>query len=104
MEARKQKLSRQLAKLNSEILRSDPRLDGSAANTKKRRISDFTVIMSYDNGTPRGGGRRAVSGMARLAEEVEVPASSRSDTVVGVFIDCREGELTGYRISRVTGR
>lgn len=83
MEARRFKLHAQLAKLNGEILTSElPRANSglplSPPRLKRRRISDFTSRMGGGRlriGSPKkliGNDRRAVSGMVRVAEEVEM--------------------------------
>jgi len=77
MEARKAKLTAQLAKLNDEILTSEfPRSDSdnpaAIAKRKRPRISDFTSLMMNGRigvGSPKriaGNDRRAVSGQPRL--------------------------------------
>ncbi|WWC94352.1 hypothetical protein V866_001194 [Kwoniella sp. B9012] len=84
MEARKTKLVAQLSKLNGEILTSElPRsgagLPLSPPKPKRRRISDFSAIVSTGTGrmgiglgTPKKTvDRRAISGMSRLTEESE---------------------------------
>ncbi|WVQ99545.1 hypothetical protein IAU59_006681 [Kwoniella sp. CBS 9459] len=84
MEARKAKLSAQLAKLNGEILTSEMPRSGSGLpmsppKPKRRRISDFSALVASGSGragiglgTPRkGADRRAVSGMTRVPEEGE---------------------------------
>nr|KIR85317.1 centromeric protein E [Cryptococcus tetragattii IND107] len=88
MEARKAKLTAQLAKLNSEILTSElPRhpstimgIPMSPPKPKRRRISDFSAIMSIGSdrvglgmGTPKKVDRRAVSGLTRVQEEKDAP-------------------------------
>lgn len=88
MEARKAKLTAQLAKLNSEILTSElPRHSStimgvpmSPPKPKRRRISDFSAIMSTGSdriglgmGTPKKVDRRAVSGLTRVQEEEDAP-------------------------------
>lgn len=88
MEARKAKLTAQLAKLNSEILTSElPRhpstimgIPMSPPKPKRRRISDFSAVMSIGSdrvglgmGTPKKVDRRAVSGLTRVQEEKNAP-------------------------------
>ncbi|WVQ81716.1 hypothetical protein IAT38_003841 [Cryptococcus sp. DSM 104549] len=87
MEARKAKLTAQLAKLNGEILTSELPRPGTATplsppKPKRRRISDFSAIMSTGSdriglgvGTPKKvNDRRAISGLVRVAEgEEEMP-------------------------------
>ncbi|OWZ51163.1 centromeric protein E [Cryptococcus neoformans c45] len=90
MEARKAKLTAQLAKLNSEILTSElPRHPSTIMGTpmsppkpKRRRISDFSAIMSVGSdriglgmGTPKKVDRRAVSGLTRVQEEEDAPGT-----------------------------
>ena len=80
MEARKSKLSAQLAKLNAEILTSEfPRsaagLPVISPRPKRRRISDFSNPLGL--GTPKRvivNDRRAVSSMVRVTEEVDAPS------------------------------
>lgn len=82
MEARKSKLSEQLAKLNGEILTSElPRsgvgLPITSPRKKRPRISDFTSLSSaalglggLGLGTPvKSSDRRAVSHMVRVHED-----------------------------------
>ncbi|TYJ58685.1 hypothetical protein B9479_000521 [Cryptococcus floricola] len=92
MEARKAKLTAQLAKLNGEILTSElPRHSASSFNLpqtpskpKRRRISDFSAIMSSGGdrmglgmGTPKkAADRRAVSNLVGVKEESETSATS----------------------------
>nr|XP_018262811.1 uncharacterized protein I303_04295 [Kwoniella dejecticola CBS 10117]OBR84969.1 hypothetical protein I303_04295 [Kwoniella dejecticola CBS 10117] len=85
MEARKAKLVVQLSKLNGEILTSElPRsssglLPISPPKPKRRRISDFSAIITTGSGRTNIGlgtpkktiDRRAISGMSRLTEESE---------------------------------
>lgn len=83
LEARKAKLTSQLAKLNGEILTSElPRVGSMASipvnRPKRRRISDFANLMGGGRlgmGSPkmRVADRRAVSGMIRLGED-EMPS------------------------------
>lgn len=90
MEARKAKLQAQLAKLNGEILTSDlPRANSglpmSPPQIERRRVSDFTSRVSGGRvgiGSPKKvvvNERRAVSGMMRVTEEVEMPG------MIGIF-------------------
>ncbi|WWC70146.1 uncharacterized protein I206_104093 [Kwoniella pini CBS 10737] len=84
MEARKSKLVAQLSKLNGEILTSELPRSGSGLplsppKPKRRRISDFSAMISTGSGrtgiglgTPKKTvDRRAISGMSRLTEESE---------------------------------
>ena len=85
MEARKTKLTIQLAKLNGEILTSEifPQPNTIAPATpkpKRRRISDFNMM---GKGTPTkvaGVDRRAVSSMVRVPEDAPaVPSEGSGD-------------------------
>lgn len=88
MEARKVKLTEQLAKLNGEILTSElPRtmtgLPTSPPRKKRPRISDFTSLTSAALGIGLGTptktpviDRRAVSTMVRVVEDSETDAQS----------------------------
>ncbi|OCF32982.1 hypothetical protein I316_05320 [Kwoniella heveanensis BCC8398] len=101
MEARKAKLSAQLAKLNGEILTSEmPRsglgLPMSPPKPKRRRISDFSAMVASGSGrmgiglgTPKkSSDRRAVSGMSRVPEEGEEMAG-----IMGTLGQAAEGSL-----------
>lgn len=97
MEARKAKLSEQLAKLNGEILTSElPRsgfgLPIVSPRKKRPRISDFTSLSSAAMGTMGGMGiglgtpvksvdRRAVSHMVRVSED-DLAAAGARDAMV----------------------
>ncbi|WVQ73983.1 hypothetical protein IAR50_003564 [Cryptococcus sp. DSM 104548] len=102
MEARKAKLTAQLAKLNGEILTSElPRHSASSFNLpqtpskpKRRRISDFSAIMSSGGdrmglgmGTPKkAADRRAVSNLVGVKEEGEGPEMlGNPESVQGSF-------------------
>ncbi|KAK4683756.1 hypothetical protein P7C73_g6472, partial [Tremellales sp. Uapishka_1] len=95
MEARKHKLTAQLAKLNGEILTSElprsmsGRLPMSPPKPKRRRISEFMGGLGV--GTPRSmaiSERRAVSGMVRVTEDVEMPS------MMGALVATSEREVT----------
>ncbi len=76
MEARKEKLALQLAKLNGEILTSELPHDTQAP--KRRRISDnFMGLGSPKRFAPID--RRAVSTMLKVTEESDMP--SKGETV-----------------------
>ncbi|ODO06440.1 centromeric protein E [Cryptococcus wingfieldii CBS 7118] len=103
MEARKAKLTAQLAKLNGEILTSElPRHSASSFNLpqtpskpKRRRISDFSAIMSSGGdrmglgmGTPKkAADRRAVSNLVGVKEESETSAT------LGTLDSVHEGSI-----------
>ncbi|ODN80563.1 hypothetical protein L202_02763 [Cryptococcus amylolentus CBS 6039] len=106
MEARKAKLTAQLAKLNGEILTSElPRHSASSFNfpqtpakPKRRRISDFSAIMSSGGdrmglgmGTPKkAADRRAVSNLVGVKEESETSATS------GTLDSVHEGSIKNF--------
>jgi centromeric protein E len=76
MEARKARLTAQLAKLNGEILTSElPRTGGlfppSPSRPKRRRISDFASVVGIGHGTPKKvfAERRAFSGLMKVEED-----------------------------------
>ncbi|WVF71322.1 hypothetical protein IAT40_006125 [Kwoniella sp. CBS 6097] len=101
MEARKAKLSAQLAKLNGEILTSEMPRSGSGLpmsppKPKRRRISDFSAMVASGSGrsgiglgTPKKTiDRRAVSGMTRVPEEGEEMAG-----IMGTLGQVAEGSV-----------
>jgi centromeric protein E len=99
LEARKAKLTNQLAKLNGEILtsempRSNAGLPLSPPRPKRRRISDCAMLGGgrLGLGTPKSkvaNERRAVSSMMRLPEEdMQSMVGAMDSADSGVVVSC----------------
>ena len=108
MESRKSKLTTLLAKLNGEILTSEiPRAAAgmplSPPHLKRRRISEFSSLMEAGRlgiGSPKkvvASERRAVSGMVRLTEEVEMPGISGTIDAAAELVTTRASRILVVR-------